>query len=73
MEYFETLTLDTAEEKPSLWLRYVGNTFVIWPHGLDLLQEFCNKISSIRPTFKFAMQIESETAIPFSDVMLITQ
>ena len=33
MEFFEKLVLNSAQYKPSLWLRYVDNTSVIWPHG----------------------------------------
>ncbi|KAJ4426021.1 hypothetical protein ANN_27648 [Periplaneta americana] len=32
MEYFEELALSTASHKPTLWLRYVDDTFIIWPH-----------------------------------------
>jgi len=65
MEYFEILALDTAERKPSLWLRYVEDTFVILPHDLDRLQKFCNHINSVLTAFKFTMEIETETVIPF--------
>jgi hypothetical protein len=49
----EELALDTAEQQPSLWLRYVDNTRVIWPHGLDCLKELCNHVSSLIPAIKF--------------------
>ncbi|PNF14821.1 hypothetical protein B7P43_G06341, partial [Cryptotermes secundus] len=35
MEHFEQLAIDSAQDKPSLWLRYVDDTFVIWPHGAE--------------------------------------
>jgi hypothetical protein len=73
MEYFEILALDTAEQKPSLWLRYIGVTFLILTHGLDRLQKFFNDINSILTTFKFVMEIETETAIPFLDVLVIRE
>jgi hypothetical protein len=38
MEHFEKLALKTAVHRPSLWLQYVDDTFVIWPHGPDRLQ-----------------------------------
>jgi len=44
---------------------------VIWPHGLDRLQEFCNHINSIKPTFKFTIEIETEMAMPFLDVLVV--
>jgi hypothetical protein len=30
---FEKLALDSALHKPLLWLWYVDDTFVVWPHG----------------------------------------
>jgi hypothetical protein len=40
MVHFEELTLDRAQYKPSFWFLYVDDTFVVWPHGMDGLQEF---------------------------------
>jgi hypothetical protein len=36
MKHFEKLALDSAPYKPSLWLWYVDDTFVVWPHGPGL-------------------------------------
>jgi hypothetical protein len=33
VEYFENLALDSALHKLLLWLDYVDDTFVVWPHG----------------------------------------
>jgi hypothetical protein len=33
VEHFEEITLDTAGHKPTKWLTYVDDTFVVWPHG----------------------------------------
>ena len=29
MEFFEEMAIDTATHKPTLWIRYVDDTFVI--------------------------------------------
>jgi hypothetical protein len=38
-EHFEKLALDSAQCKPLLWLWYVADTFVVWPHGPEWLQD----------------------------------
>jgi hypothetical protein len=32
MEHFEKLALNSAQHKPSLWLRYLDDISVVWPH-----------------------------------------
>jgi hypothetical protein len=71
MEHSEELVLGTANHRPSLWLRYVDDTFVIWPHGPDKLQEFFDHINSLRPSISFTMETEADNKIPFLDVLVI--
>jgi hypothetical protein len=71
MEYFEKLALDSAQHKPSLWLRYVDDTFVVWPHDPEHLQNFLSHLNCLRPAIQFTMEIESDSAIPFLDVLVI--
>jgi hypothetical protein len=73
MENFEEVALDTPEYKPAKWLRYVDDTFVVWPHGPARLQQFFDHIDSVRPTIKFAMEIETNNNLPFLDVLVMKQ
>jgi hypothetical protein len=46
MEHFEKLALDSAQHKPSLWFRYFDDTFVVWPHNPEWLQNFFSHLNS---------------------------
>jgi hypothetical protein len=70
MEHFEKLALGSVEHKPSLWLRYVNDIFVIWPHGPERLQSFLIHLNSLRPSIQFTMEVESCSAILFLDVLV---
>jgi hypothetical protein len=50
MEHLERLALDSAQHKPSLWLRYVDATFVVCPHDPERLQDFLSHLNSLRPS-----------------------
>jgi hypothetical protein len=43
-EHFEKAALDATQYQPSMWLRNVDDTFLVWPHGPERL-----RISSTTP------------------------
>lgn len=55
---------ELAQHKPSLWLRYADDTFVVWPHGPQQLQNFLSHLNSLRLSIQFTMETEPDTAIP---------
>jgi hypothetical protein len=52
-------------------LRYVDDTFVIWPHGPTWLQDFLNHLNRVRPCIQFTMELESNNVSPFLDVLVV--
>ena len=58
MEYFESSLIPTIPDnlRPKVWLRYVDDVFVIYPHNEDALQEFLNRLNSLAPTIKFTIE-----------------
>ena len=70
MEGFEEEALNTAADKPSLWVRYVDDTFVIWPHGLDKLENFHSHLNNLRKSIQFTIEKEEDNHLPFLDVLI---
>jgi hypothetical protein len=60
----------SALHKPLLWLHCVDETFV-WPHNSEQLKNFLSHLNSLRPTIQCTMELESDSAIPFMDVVVI--
>jgi hypothetical protein len=73
MDPFEKLVLDSAQHRRSRWLRCVDDTFVVWPHGSQRLQNFPSHLNSLRPSIQFTLEIESDSAIAFLDVVVIRE
>ena len=51
MEDLEERAIASTPTKPKLWLRYVNDTFVIWPHGEDELHLFHQHLNHCAPAF----------------------
>ena len=70
MEFLEQEALETAQTKPDIWLRYVDDTFVHWPHSRSDLDMFLDHLNSLCPSIQFTMEIEDERKLPFLDVQV---
>jgi hypothetical protein len=67
---FEERALTTAPLRPTLWLRYVDDTFVIWSHGIVTLHQFLHHLNSIHENIQFTMEVEEKRRLPFLDVLV---
>ena len=56
----------TESLKPTLWLRFIDDVFMIWPHGRDELDNFIKYLNSIHEKIKFTSEV-SENEINFLD------
>lgn len=59
MESYETTALESAQFKPKCWLRYVDDTFIIWPHGQHTLNRFLVYLNQVNSNIKFTMEMEN--------------
>ena len=69
MEYFKEMALGSTSLKPSIWLRYVDDTFILWPDQEDV-QTLLDQVSSIQPSIQFTMEKEEDNKLPFLDVLV---
>ena len=70
MEYFENLAIKSTTKKPTIWLRYVDDTFVIWRHGKEQLKGFLEHLNSIKDNIKFTMEEEKQGQLHFLEVLV---
>ena len=70
MEHLEETALGIAPLQPTLWLRYVDDTFVIWPHGDKELQHFHKHINQQHPNLQFTIEEEKGGKLAFLDVQV---
>ena len=46
-----------------MWLKYVDDTFILWPHQED-------HVNSIQPSIQSTMEKEQDNKLPFLDVLV---
>jgi hypothetical protein len=68
MEDFEKNAIEQATHKPVCWFRYVDDTFVIWPHGQDKLEDFLNHLIGLHNNIQFTIEKEQEGHLPFLNI-----
>ena len=67
MESLEGRALQTAPRKPKLWIRYLDDTFILWPHSDEV---FHDRLNAQHPSIQFTSAREIDGRIPFLDVLV---
>ena len=72
MEHFEARALETAPHPPSLWKRYVDDTFVILETAYK--EEFFQNLNGIEEKIQFtAENIRGDGSLPFLDTLVTVE
>lgn len=68
MGYFEGMTIEISPLEPTMWLRYVKDTFILWLHqeNVQILQDCAN---FILPSIQFTIETEAKCQFAFFDVL----
>lgn len=53
-----------------MWLGYVDDTFVLWPHDIQKLEEFHTHLNNQHPQIQFTREEENSNQISFLDVLV---
>ena len=69
MCHFEESWLTNNQLRPSIWFRYVDDTFSLFD-SKDTASRFLDFLNSRHPNIKFTMELEENREIPFLDVCI---
>jgi len=69
MCHFEESWLANNQSRPSIWFRYVDDTFSLFD-SKDTASRFLDFLNSRHPNIKFTMALEENQEIPFLDVCI---
>ena len=64
VDRFEAKALSGLHIKPTIWLCFIDNIFMIWTHGRKELDNFIEYLNGIHEKIKFTSEI-SDTSINF--------
>ena len=67
MSEFEARFIESQQNKPLVWFRYIDDIFFIWTHGEDKLKTFLEHLESFDPNLKFSHESRKES-LPFLDL-----
>ena len=61
--------LNSQTLKPTTWLRFIDDIFMVWNHSNEELTEFIKDLNNFHSTIKFTME-SSEYGLPFLDTFI---
>ena len=69
MDYFESTHVYTYQLQPTVYLRYIDDIFMIWPHGNTELATFVEFLNTREPNIKFSTE-SSDKTVNFLDIQV---
>ena len=55
--------------RPRIWIRFIGDIFMVWQYNLNQLEEFIKELNNFHPTIKFTKEV-SEFGLSFLDTFV---
>lgn len=70
LQELEDQVLNNTKLKPTTYLRYVDDIFIIWPYRETSLLKFIDELNNVYPTIKFTYEKEKDKKLPFLDLLI---
>ena len=67
--YYEENYLESLQQRPLLWRRYIDDVLAIWPYTKMDFQNFFHNLNLIHPDLRFTLEI-SYTSVNFLDLTI---
>ena len=69
LENFKKMALRSTSQKLLMWLWYIDDIFILYPHQEDF-QTLLDHANSIQPSIQFTIEKEQDNQLTFLDVLL---
>ena len=69
-EEFEQKALNSTHPKLEWWSKFVDDTFLIWAHGKEELENFAYHLNKQSKSIKFTKEFDENNVIPFLDTFI---
>ena len=67
-DFLETIK-NQGNPLPSVWIRYIDDIFLIWPHSQNLFLTFFNQLNNFHPTIKYTYEL-SHQSVHYLDITI---
>ena len=72
MHDLEMEFLSKEARKPTLWVRFIDDIFIIWEHGESYLDQFLTSLNKVNKHIKFTIE-KSTLHVPFLDTTVFVE
>ena len=53
--------LSSCKLQPTLWVRYIDDVFMVWPHALEEFDKFLKDLNSVRERIRFTAEVNTQS------------
>jgi hypothetical protein len=70
MEWFQNKSIESHCFNPKHWKVFIDDTYIVWPHGKEILHRFKGHLNNEVESIGFTMGMEDNNNILFLDILI---